>query len=107
MKKHATNHLFAYSNKYTILHKSQSGFRKNHSCNTAPISLLDKWLKSIDKGEIIGAVFFDLSKAFDVVNHEILLRKLRSHKFDNRSLTWMQSYLSDRKQSIVEKKIHS
>ena len=107
IEKHVTNHLFAYFNKYNILHKSQSGFRKNHSCNTALISLLDKWLKSIDKGEIIGAVFFDLRKAFDVVDHEILLRKLRFHKFDNRSLTWMQSYLSDRNQCIVEKKIHS
>ena len=104
IEKHVTNHLFAYLNKYKILHKSQSSFRKNHSCNTALISLLDKWLKSIDKGEIIGAVFFDLRKAFDVVDHEILLRKLLSHKFDNRSLKWMQSYLSDRKQCIVEKK---
>ena len=70
--------------KYDILHKSQSGFRKNHSCNTALLGLLDKWLKNIDKGEITGAVFFDLRKAFDVVDHEILLQKLKSHKFDDR-----------------------
>ena len=69
IEKHVTNHLFAYLNiKCNILHKSQSGFRKYHSYNTAVISLLDKWLKSIDKGEIIGAVF-DLRKAFDVVDH--------------------------------------
>ena len=64
--KHITKHLFAYMNKYSILHKSQSGFRKKYSCNTALINLIDKWLKSIDKGEIVGAVFFDLRKAFDV-----------------------------------------
>ena len=45
VEKHVTKHLFAYLKKYDILHKSQSGFRKNHSCNTALLGLLDKWLK--------------------------------------------------------------
>ena len=57
IEKHVTKHLFAYLNKYGLLHKSQSGFRKNHSCNTALINLVDKWLNNIDKGEIIGAIF--------------------------------------------------
>ena len=103
IEKHITKHLFAYLNKYDIVHKSQSGFRKNHSCNTALLSLLDKWLKNIDKGEITGAVFFDLRKAFDVVDHEILLKKLKSHKFDNRTMDWMKSYLTNRIQCIVDK----
>ena len=68
-------------NKYKILHISQSGFRKNHSCNTALINLLDKWLKTMDKGEIIGTVGFDLRKAFDVVDHDLLIKKLASCKF--------------------------
>ena len=76
IEKHITKHIFAYLNKYDILHKSQSGFRKNHSCNTALISLLDKWLKNIDKGEITGAIFFDLRKAFDVVDHKSFYRSL-------------------------------
>ena len=58
IEKHVTKHLFAYLNKYSLLHKSQSGFRKHHSCNTALINLIDRWLNSIDKGDIIGAVFF-------------------------------------------------
>ena len=103
VEKHVTKHLFAYLKKYDILHKSQSGFRKNHSCNTALLGLLDKWLKNIDKGEITGAVFFDLRKAFDVVDHEILLQKLKSHKFDDRTMEWMTSYLSNRRQCIVDK----
>ena len=107
IEKHITKHIFAYLNKYDILHKSQSGFRKNHSCNTALISLLDKWLKNIDKGEITGAIFFDLRKAFDVVDHEILLQKLRLHNFDSCAMTWMQSYLSNRYQCIVTSKISS
>ena len=65
--------------------------------------MLDKWLKNIDKGEITGAVFCYLRKAFDVVDHEILLKKLKSHKFDDRTIDWMKSYLTNRRQCIVDK----
>ena len=93
IEKHISKHWFAFLHKYDILHKSQSGFRKKHSCNTALISLLDEWLKNIAKGEITGAIFFDLRTAFDVADHEILLRKLKSYKFDSRAMKWVQSYL--------------
>ena len=56
IEKHVTKHLFAYMNKYNVSHKSQSGFRKNHSCNTALINLVDKWLSNMDKGEVNGAI---------------------------------------------------
>ena len=59
--------------------------------------------ENIDKGEITDAVFFDLRKAFDVVDHEILLKKLKSHKFDDRTMDWMKSYLTNRRQCIVDK----
>ena len=88
IEKHVTKHLFGYLNKYDILHKSQSGFRKHHSCNTALIKLVDTWLKCIDKGEVIGAIFFDLKKAFDIVNHNVLLKKLQVYKFDSIALDW-------------------
>ena len=65
-----------------MLHKSQSGFRKNYSCNTALINLVDKWLSYIDKGEINGAIFYDLRKAFDLVDHTVLISKLDAYKFD-------------------------
>ena len=62
IEKHITKHLFAYlSNlKYDLLHKCQSGFRKNHSCNTFLINLFDKWLKQFEKGNIIRAIFLYL-----------------------------------------------
>ena len=102
IEKHVTKHLFAYLNKYKILHTSQSGFRKNHSCNTALINLIDRWLKNIDKGEINGAVFFDLRKAFDVVDHDLLIRKLAAYKFSEKSLSWIKTYITNRKQCIVD-----
>ena len=58
---------------------------------------------NIEKEEIQGAVFFDQRKAFDVVDHAILLKKLKSHKFDNRTMEWMTSYLTNRRQCIVDK----
>ena len=88
-----------------MLHKSQSGFRKHHSCNTALINLIDKWLKSIDEDELVGAIFFDLKKAFDVVDHELLLQKLLVYQFSSNSLNWIKSYLTDRKQCVFGNKL--
>ena len=78
---------------------------KKHSCSTALINLIDKWLKCIDNGEIIGAVFFDLRKAFDIVDYELLKRKLPMYKFHESSIQWISSYLTDRKQCIMDKGI--
>ena len=107
IEKHITKHLFGFLNRYKLLHKAQSGFRQRHSCSTALINLIDKWLKSIDRGEIVGAIFFDLQKAFDVVDHEILLRKLLCYKLDLSSISWIRSYLSNRQQCIVENNLKS
>ena len=49
--------------------------------------MVDKWLSSIDKGEVVGAIFYDLKKAFDIVNHEILIRKTRYV-----NLIWLYGY---------------
>ena len=59
------------------------------------------------KVKIIGAVFFDLRKAFDVINHELLLKKLKTYKFDQTSVNRMCSYLSNRKQCNVANKLRS
>ena len=104
IESYVTKHLFAYLNKYGLLHKSESGFRKTHSCNTALINLVDKWLNNIDQGGIIGAIFFDLRKAFDVVDHQLLIEKVNSYHFSNNSVNWIRSYLTDRQQCITEKK---
>ena len=107
IEKHITKHLFSYLNKYKLLHQSQSGFCRKHSCNTALINLINRWLKHIDKGDIVGAIFFDLRKAFDIVDHELLMKKLSIYKFSQTSLGWIKSYLSGRKQCILDKEISS
>ena len=102
IEKHVTKHLFAHLNKYKLLHEAQSGFRKHHSCQTSLIKLINDWLSDIDKGNIVGAIFFDLKKAFDVVDHEILLQKLALYGVKGTSLRWFESYLSNRSQCIVD-----
>ena len=62
--------------------------------------MIDRWLKVVDKGELIGAVFLDLAKAFDFLDHELLLQKLQKYKFSYTSLQWFSSYLNDRIQIV-------
>ncbi|VDI72879.1 Hypothetical predicted protein [Mytilus galloprovincialis] len=66
-------------------------------------TLLDKWLKAIDEGELVGAVFLDLCKASDVLHHKLLLQKLQKYRFSYSSLHWLTSYLTDRQQGPLVK----
>lgn len=106
-ERHIASQLRSYLSKTKVLQVSQSGFRKNHSCNTALIKLTDTWLKQIDQGNMVGTVFLDLKKAFDLVDHEILLHKLKLHHFSDKSISLFTSYLSNRQQSIKVGKITS
>ena len=89
-----------FLNKYNLLYLLQSGFRLNHSCQTALTFMIDRWLKAVDKGELIGAAFLDFAKAFDLLDHELLLHKLQKYRFSYRSLQWFSSYLNDRRQIV-------
>ena len=82
--------------------KAQPGFRKHHFCQTTLIKLINDWLSHIDKGNIGGAIFFDLKKAFDVVDHEMLLQNLVLYGVRGTSLRWFESYLSNRSQCVVD-----
>ena len=99
-ERHINSHLTAYLNKYSLIHESQSGFRRKHSCQTALVKLIDKWMECIDKGDMIGSIFIDFRKAFDLVDQNILIKKLSAYKFCNLSLKWFKSYLEARQQTV-------
>ena len=74
------------------------GFRKGYSTQYCLIAMLEKWKKALDNHKNAGALLTDLSKAFDCLNHELLIAKLEAYGFDYLALAYVFSYLSCRKQ---------
>ena len=99
-EKHINKHLVAFLNKYKVIHANQSGFRQKHSCQTDLVKLFDQWMACIDRGDIVGSVFLDFRKAFDLVDHSILIDKLSLYKCQGPDLNLISSYLQSRQQVI-------
>ena len=83
-----------------LLYELQSAFRSGHSTETALIRLTDQILKNMDNDEVTGLVFIDFRKAFDVTDHELLLKKLSIYGATPSSVAWFKFHLSERKQFI-------
>ncbi len=83
-----------------LLHLLQSEFRHGDSTATALIHLLDLIYKDMDTGTMTGAVFLDLRKAFDTVDHHILLSKLKQLSPDYMMHEWLASYFTSREQLV-------
>ena len=90
--------LYEYLNENSLLSNCQSGFCSLYSTLTALIEATNDWSINIDRGNLNGVVFIDLKKAFDTIDHEIILRKLTCYGFDIHTLKWFESYLSNRYQ---------
>ena len=92
--------LLSYLHLNNILCSNQFGFRKNHSTYMALIELYDKISLAIDKNEYSIGIFIDLSKAFDTLDHTILLKKLYHYGIRGKAWDWFNSYLCNRKQCV-------
>ena len=79
---------------------SVTGFRKSHGTQNSLVVMLEKSKRVLDKGEYVSALFMDLSKAFDTINHDLLIAKLKSYGFSKEALTLIKSYLKNRKQKV-------
>ena len=98
---------YNYVEKHQILSEHQFGFRSNRSTEHAILELSNKISKAIDKGEYTIGVFLDLSKAFDTVNHGILLKKLQHYGIRGICLQWFTNYLQERTQIVKFKQYRS
>ena len=94
------NQLYAYMDSNSLFLNSQYGFRKNHSTEQASLEFVDRIAKDIEAKKVPLSVFIDLSKAFDTLDHEILLKKLKYYGITGVALSWFQSYLSNRQQMV-------
>ena len=83
-----------------IFNPGLHGYRENHSTQTALLTIYDRWIRGASRGQISGAVLLDLSAAFDLVDHQILLRKLKVYGLQKDYIEWMNSYLSNRYQAV-------
>ena len=90
-----------------LLYKYQFGFREKHSTNMALIVMIDKILEAINDGNLVIGLFIDFSKAFDTLDHNILLQKMYKYGIRGNCLKWFKSYLSERKQFVSYKEINS
>ena len=94
------NRLIRYIDKYCILNGSQYDFRANHSTSMALLQLYNKISSAIDAKEYTIGIFLDLSKAFDTINHNILLDKLQHYGIRGTALDWFKSYLINQQTTI-------
>ena len=92
------NRLIQYINENRLLYKYQFGFQRGKSTHMALIVLLDQISEALDRGECVTGVFRDFSKAFDTVDHSILLRKMQKYGIQGLALRWFEGYLHGRKQ---------
>ena len=101
MEKVADERLLRYFENNNLLEEHQGGFRPGHSTIDSAVTLVDKIFKAMNDREVTVATFIDLSKAFDTVNHSILLKKLEYLGVKGLTLLWLTDYISNRVQRTV------
>ena len=101
------NRLISFINENKLLYDYQFGFQKGKSTYMAMVMLIDKISDDLDRGDCVIGVFLDFSKAFDTVDHKILLQKLKIYGMKNVPLQGFESYLSERTQYVTYNSVKS
>ena len=84
-----------------ILSSFQSGFRPDHSTTSTVAKITDKIISNMERGQLTYAIYIDFSKAFDTIDHDILLNKLQHLGFTGKARSWFKSYLKGRSQTVI------
>ena len=92
--------IYSFLCKYKLINTNQFCFSSNPSTKHALVSLIETIKKFLDNDEIVLGVFIDLQKAFETVNHEVLLEKLKHYEIRSKENNWLRSFLTNRKQCM-------
>ena len=92
--------VYNYFSTNKLFHPNLHGYRQNRSTQTALLQMYDRWVRAASQGQVSGAILIDLSAAFDLVDSDILIKKLRIYGLKEDILSWVMSYLSDRHQAV-------
>ena len=92
--------VYKFLNKFNCIYNLQFGFREKHSTNHALINITESIRSALDNDKTVCGIFVDLQKAFDTVNHEILIEKLNYYGIRGTANSWFKSYLNNRKQFV-------
>ena len=92
--------LYTYFHDHRLFHPSLHGYRKHRSTQTALLQLYDRWVRAASGGQLSGVVLLDLSAAFDLVDPQLLLQKLKLYGAGDEVLGWFESYLTGREQAV-------
>ena len=99
--------MMKYLESHGKLSNTQHAYRQKHSTVTCLADLIDEIRRRRDRNETVGVIGMDLSKAFDSINHNILMKKLSEIGAGPNLITWMKSYLTSRKQRVKFKQFIS
>ena len=95
------NKLYQYLIENNLIYPCKSGFLKKHPTLTCQLKIIDDWYNGLDNGEMVGSVFIDLKKVFDTVAYDLLCKKLEHYGVQQRAPSLFQSYLGNRKQTVL------
>ena len=99
-ERHVHNAVYSFLCENDLICIRQSGFRSKHSTETALIKIIDDLIFNLDNDRVSGMVLVDYLKAFDMIDHTLLLKKLEVYGLNRDSLQWFTSYLKEIKDAI-------
>ena len=101
LEKSIAKQIIKFLNDNNIINPCHHAYRAQHNTATAMIQMIDGWTQAIESGQMAGVCLLDMSAAFDMVEHKILEQKLDLYGFHGDTISWMNSYLSSRRQTVT------